>query len=80
MGKNLEPRKCKNCPRTFEPKREHAQFCSDDCRHDFHRNGKMSRRKIEDVYKRTAGHDVADLRKTVAALAARLDELERRIK
>lgn len=42
----MKKRRCKNCDKPFEPKREWQEFCVEGCRKEFWRHGGVSLARI----------------------------------
>lgn len=72
-------KKCKNCPRSFDVKREWQEFCSADCRREYHRYGKVTKPKMEELFRKEARRLLSEYQQTVDALRVEVDALRERI-
>lgn len=68
--------KCKNCPRTFDRKREWQEFCSAECRRAYHQYGKITKPKMEELFRKEARRLLSEYQRTVEDLRGQVNGLK----
>lgn len=78
---SLPRRRCKNCPAIFKPVKPSQDFCSANCRKEFHKHGgafvKLKAYVVQEIKKRIRELSPADETR-IAALEKRIEQIEER--